>query len=128
MDVDRSIWAEGLTRDFADLKAVDGVDLSIESGRIFGFLGPNGSGKTTMVRMLTTILKPTAGSARVAGFDVSEEPGGSARARGSRPAGSGAGRAHDRSGDARPAGQALPGRPRPGPGDRGASPHHRGSG
>jgi len=75
MDVDRSIWAQGLTRDFADLKAVDGVDLSIESGRIFGFLGPNGSGKTTMVRMLTTILKPSAGSARVAGFDVSKNQG-----------------------------------------------------
>jgi ABC-2 type transport system ATP-binding protein len=75
MDVDRSIWAEGLTRDFADLKAVDGVDLSIESGQIFGFLGPNGSGKTTTVRMLTTILKPSAGSARVAGFDVSKNQG-----------------------------------------------------
>jgi len=73
MDVDRSIRTEGLTRDFADLRAVDGVDLSIESGQIFGFLGPNGSGKTTMVRMLTTILKPTAGSARVAGFDVSKD-------------------------------------------------------
>jgi ABC-2 type transport system ATP-binding protein len=75
MDVDRSIWAQGLTRDFADLKAVDNVDLSIESGQIFGFLGPNGSGKTTMVRMLTTILKPSAGSARVAGFDVSKNQG-----------------------------------------------------
>ena len=73
MEVDRSIWTQGLTRDFADLRAVDGVDLSIASGRIFGFLGPNGSGKTTMVRMLTTILKPTAGSARVAGFDVSKD-------------------------------------------------------
>ncbi len=75
MDVDRSIWTEGLTRDFADLKAVDGIDLSIESGQIFGFLGPNGSGKTTTVRMLTTILKPSAGSARVAGFDVSKNQG-----------------------------------------------------
>jgi ABC-2 type transport system ATP-binding protein len=75
VDVDRSIWAQGLTRDFADLKAVDGVDLSIESGQIFGFLGPNGSGKTTTVRMLTTILKPSAGSARVAGFDVSKNQG-----------------------------------------------------
>jgi ABC-2 type transport system ATP-binding protein len=72
MDEDRSIWAEGLTREFADLKAVDAIDLSIESGQIFGFLGPNGSGKTTTVRMLTTILKATAGSARVAGFDVSK--------------------------------------------------------
>jgi ABC-2 type transport system ATP-binding protein len=75
MDVDRSIWAEGLTREFAGQIAVDSVDLSIGSGRIFGFLGPNGSGKTTMVRMLTTILKPTSGSARVAGFDVSEQQG-----------------------------------------------------
>jgi ABC-2 type transport system ATP-binding protein len=75
MDVDRSIWAEALTREFAGQKAVDEVDLSIASGRIFAFLGPNGSGKTTMVRMLTTILKPTSGSARVAGFDVSEQQG-----------------------------------------------------
>ena len=75
MDTDRSILARGLTRQFADLTAVDGVDLLIESGRVFGFLGPNGSGKTTMVRMLTTILKPTAGTARVAGFDVSGQQG-----------------------------------------------------
>jgi ABC-2 type transport system ATP-binding protein len=75
MEVDRSIWAQGLTREFADLRAVDGVDLTIPSGQIFGFLGPNGSGKTTTVRMLTTILKPTAGSARVAGFDVSKDQG-----------------------------------------------------
>ncbi len=75
MGLDRSIWARGLTRTFADMTAVDGVDLTIDSGRIFGFLGPNGSGKTTMVRMLTTILKPSAGSARVAGFDVSEQQG-----------------------------------------------------
>ena len=75
MEVDRSIWAQGLTREFAGVNAVDRVDLSIGSGRVFGFLGPNGSGKTTTVRMLTTILKPTAGSARVAGFDVSKEQG-----------------------------------------------------
>jgi ABC-2 type transport system ATP-binding protein len=75
MDVDRSIWAQGLIRDFAGLKAVDGIDLDIGSGQVFGFLGPNCSGKTTTVRMLTTILKPTAGSAKVAGFDVSKEQG-----------------------------------------------------
>ncbi len=75
MSVDGSIWADGLTRVFADLRAVDEVDLSVGSGRIFGFLGPNGSGKTTTVRMLTTILKPTSGSARVAGFDVSKQQG-----------------------------------------------------
>ncbi len=60
MDVDRSITAEGLTRDFADLRAVDGVDLAIESGQIFGFLGPNGSGKTTMVTDAHHDPRPTA--------------------------------------------------------------------
>ena len=59
---ERGIIAEGITRYFDDVRAVDGVDLSIDSGRIFGFLGPNGSGKTTLVKVLTTILAPTAGS------------------------------------------------------------------
>jgi ABC-2 type transport system ATP-binding protein len=72
-DADRSIVANGIVRHFADVKAVDGVDLDIESGLIFGFLGPNGSGKTTMVKMLTTILAPTAGTARVCGFDVTSD-------------------------------------------------------
>ena len=71
---DRSIVAEGIARYFADVKAVDGIDLRVDSGRIFGFLGPNGSGKTTMVRVLTTILAPTAGRAWVAGLDVTERP------------------------------------------------------
>jgi ABC-2 type transport system ATP-binding protein len=70
---DRSIAASGLVRVFGDARAVDGVDLDIESGQIFGFLGPNGSGKTTTVKMLTTILAPTAGTARVAGFDVTQD-------------------------------------------------------
>ena len=70
---DRSIVAEGLARYFADTKAVDGVDLHVESGGIFGFLGPNGSGKTTTVKVLTTILAPTAGTARVGGFDVTKD-------------------------------------------------------
>lgn len=61
-DKDRSIVAEGIARYFADVKAVDGVDLNIESGRVFGFLGPNGSGKTTTVKMLSTILAPTGGT------------------------------------------------------------------
>jgi ABC-2 type transport system ATP-binding protein len=73
IDGDRSIVAEGIARHFADLKAVDGVDLDIGSGRVFGFLGPNGSGKTTTVKMLTTILAPSGGSARVGGFDVVRE-------------------------------------------------------
>jgi ABC-2 type transport system ATP-binding protein len=73
MDEDRSIYATGIARYFGEVKAVDGVDLAIGSGEVFGFLGPNGSGKTTMVRMLTTILAPTEGSARVAGFDVTKD-------------------------------------------------------
>ena len=56
--IDRSIVAEGLIKDFGDLRAVDGVDLNVSSGQIFGFLGPNGAGKSTVVKMLTTILRP----------------------------------------------------------------------
>jgi len=56
------------------VKAVQGVDLEVAEGEIYAFLGPNGAGKTTTVRMLTTLLKPTAGSATVAGFDVVKEP------------------------------------------------------
>ena len=64
------IEAVGLVRRFGDIAAVDGVDLEINEGEIFGFLGPNGAGKSTTVRMLVTLLRPTEGSARVAGFDV----------------------------------------------------------
>lgn len=64
------IVAENLSRHFGELKAVDCINLSVNSGEIFGFLGPNGAGKSTVVRMLTTLLRPTSGHARVAGFDV----------------------------------------------------------
>ena len=67
------IEATGLVRRFGDILAVDGVDLAVQEGEIFGFLGPNGAGKSTTVRMLTTLLRPTAGSARVAGHDVVTE-------------------------------------------------------
>jgi ABC-2 type transport system ATP-binding protein len=67
------IEAEGLVRRFGDIVAVDHVDLSVAEGEIFGFLGPNGAGKSTTTRMLCTLLRPTAGSARVAGFDVVRE-------------------------------------------------------
>lgn len=70
-----AISAENLTKHFSqEIRAVDGVDLAIAEGKIFGYLGANGSGKTTTVRMLTTLLKPTAGSATVAGLDVRKEP------------------------------------------------------
>jgi len=57
-------------REKTEVRAVDGVDLDIAEGEIVGFLGPNGAGKTTTLRMLTTLLRPTAGEATVAGFDV----------------------------------------------------------
>jgi ABC-2 type transport system ATP-binding protein len=67
------IEAEGLVREFKDVRAVDGIDLTISPGEIYGFLGPNGAGKSTTVHILTTLLPPTAGTARVAGFDVVKE-------------------------------------------------------
>jgi ABC-2 type transport system ATP-binding protein len=74
MAVDNSIVVEGLVREFKKgPRAVDGIDLRVEPGEIYGFLGPNGAGKSTTVLMLTTLLPPTAGTARVAGFDVVKE-------------------------------------------------------
>jgi ABC-2 type transport system ATP-binding protein len=68
---DNGIEVEGLVRDFkGGVRAVDGIDLRVAPGEIYGFLGPNGAGKSTTVLMLTTLLPPTAGSARVAGLDV----------------------------------------------------------
>src|SRR3954465_9498329 len=65
------IEAIGLVREFKKgPRAVDGIDLRVEPGEIYGFLGPNGAGKSTTVLMLTTLLPPTAGTARVAGYDV----------------------------------------------------------
>ena len=69
-----AVAADGLTRHFGSVKAVDGIDLAVSNGEIYGFLGPNGAGKTTVLRMLTTLLLPTGGSARVAGYDIVEEP------------------------------------------------------
>ncbi len=69
-DVECAIETRGLTRRFADVLAVDGLDLSIARGSVFGLLGPNGAGKSTIVKMLTTLLPPTSGSATVAGFDI----------------------------------------------------------
>lgn len=67
------IELEGLTKQFDDLLAVDQVSLSVRAGEVLALLGPNGAGKTTTVRMLSSILKPTAGKARVAGYDVVKE-------------------------------------------------------
>ena len=70
-----AIVARGLVRTFGSNRAVDGVDLSVNSGEIYGFLGPNGAGKSTTVRMLCTLLGPTSGRATVAGYDVVDSPG-----------------------------------------------------
>ena len=59
-----------LTRCFGELRAVDGLSISVEAGEVFGLLGPNGAGKTTVIKMLCTLLPPTSGTARVAGFDI----------------------------------------------------------
>src|SRR6266480_3678122 len=65
------IEVSGLVREFkGGVRAVDGIDLEVRPGEIYGFLGPNGAGKSTTVLMLTTLLPPTAGTARVAGHDV----------------------------------------------------------
>jgi len=69
-----AIRAERLVRRFAELTAVDGVDLEIPRGEIYGFLGPNGAGKSTTVRVLCTLLSPSGGQAVVAGFDVASQP------------------------------------------------------
>jgi ABC-2 type transport system ATP-binding protein len=70
----RGIEARGLVREFKNgPRAVDGIDLDVAQGEIYGFLGPNGAGKSTTVHMLTTLLPPTAGSARVADHDIVRE-------------------------------------------------------
>jgi ABC-2 type transport system ATP-binding protein len=69
--VEHAIEVRGLVRNFkGGIRAVAGIDLEVAPGEIYGFLGPNGAGKSTTVHMLTTLLPPTAGSARVGGFDV----------------------------------------------------------
>ena len=64
------IETQGLTRHFKDVHAVQGIDLTVAPGELVALLGPNGAGKSTTLRMLTTLVPPTAGTARVAGFDV----------------------------------------------------------
>ncbi len=68
-----AIQVNQLTRDYKNLRAVDQISFEVEAGEIFGFLGPNGAGKTTTIKMLTGQLRPTAGTAKVAGCDIVRE-------------------------------------------------------
>jgi ABC-2 type transport system ATP-binding protein len=68
-----AIEASGLEKSFGDTRAVDGVDLAVRRGSVYGILGPNGAGKTTTIRMLATLLRPDGGEARVLGHDIIRE-------------------------------------------------------
>jgi ABC-2 type transport system ATP-binding protein len=74
MEMTVVIEAKNLTKTYTDVVAVDNVSLLVESGALFGLLGPNGSGKTTMIKMLTGQTRPTSGSATVLGVDVTKDP------------------------------------------------------
>jgi len=68
------IQTNSLSRSFGSFVAVDGIDLSVESGKIFGFLGPNGAGKTTTIKILTTLIPPTSGSMTILDIDAIKQP------------------------------------------------------
>jgi ABC-2 type transport system ATP-binding protein len=71
---ENAIEADGLVKTYGDVTALDGLDLEVEAGTVFGLLGPNGAGKSTTVRILTTLSRPDSGGARVAGIDVLADP------------------------------------------------------
>ncbi len=73
MNATYAVETHDLTRRFGEFTAVDHVTLTVESGEVFGFLGPNGSGKTTTIRMLCGLLAPSSGSGRVLGYDIGRE-------------------------------------------------------
>src|SRR5690348_17792487 len=68
-----AIAVHNLVKNYDEVEAVRGVDFDVAAGEVFGFLGPNGAGKTTTINMLCTLVRPTSGSARVAGHDVATE-------------------------------------------------------
>ncbi len=76
LDHSPAVEVQGLTKRYGAFTAVDGIDLTIARGEIMGLLGPNGAGKTTTLRMLCGLLRPTAGTARVAGIDLGRDPRG----------------------------------------------------
>ncbi|MBM3494025.1 MAG: ABC transporter ATP-binding protein, partial [Armatimonadetes bacterium] len=69
-----TIACRGLTKNFGALRAVDALDLAVMPGELYGFLGPNGAGKTTTIKMLTGLLRPTAGTALIGDFDIQRKP------------------------------------------------------
>jgi len=69
-----AVEMDGIVKTFGDTRALDGVDLAVPRGAVYGLLGPNGAGKTTSVRVLTTLLRPDAGTARIDGIDVAADP------------------------------------------------------
>ncbi len=79
------IEARDLSKTYGDVQAVDHVTLTVAEGALFGLLGPNGSGKTTMIKMLTGQTRPTGGTATVLGVDVIRDPVGVRRAGGDHP-------------------------------------------
>jgi len=68
-----AVSVENLTKRYGEVEAVRGIDFAVQAGETFGFLGPNGAGKSTTISMLCTLVRPSAGSARVAGYDVVRE-------------------------------------------------------
>ncbi len=68
-----AIRFEGLVKTYGDVRALDGIDLTVPRGEVFGFLGPNGAGKTTAIRILMDLIRPTAGRAEVLGFDAQRD-------------------------------------------------------
>lgn len=70
----QSIQTKSLTKSYGSVKAVDNIDLSVESGKIFGFLGPNGAGKSTTIKLLTTLIHPTKGELKILGLDAIKNP------------------------------------------------------
>jgi len=68
--MDAAVFVRGLRKQYGSIEAVKGIDLEVATGEVFGFLGPNGAGKSTTIKILCTLARPTAGEAKVAGFDV----------------------------------------------------------
>ncbi|KKM86710.1 hypothetical protein LCGC14_1276250 [marine sediment metagenome] len=73
INLENAIEIINLKKNFNDIHAVDGINLTIPKGSLFGILGPNGAGKTTTIRMLSTVLHPTSGNAKILGFDLKQE-------------------------------------------------------